>query len=178
MKNELGGAALVVSASRSGMTVQADWTRDMTDEHCSEQSRLRISCCVRIQIESLVRRSEAANAPPAPDGNLQISSLSASSSNRQFAGAASAASVGLRLYRGLDASQRRLRQVFEPARQLSALPNSTILYSSFGNPVAVSNEPRNLGNENTPWMSAPKTELSPLPTPAHVCRLLCPGRLS
>ncbi len=71
MKNGLGGAASVVALSFGlAWPAQADWIRDMTSEHCSEQSRSRISRSVRNQIESSVRRSEAAIAPPAPVGDL------------------------------------------------------------------------------------------------------------
>lgn len=71
MKNGLCGAALVVASSLGlAWPTQADWIRDMTSEHCSEQSRSRISRSVRNQIESSVRRSEAAIAPPAPVGDL------------------------------------------------------------------------------------------------------------
>ena len=74
---------------------------------------------------------------------------------RQSARAESADQIGIRLYRILDASQRRSRQAFKPTRPSSALRNSAIFAASFGRPVSVSNASRNRGSENTPRMSAP-----------------------
>ncbi len=48
----------------------ADWTVDMTSQHCSEESRQRVGGISREQIEYAVRRAEASIPPPASVGTL------------------------------------------------------------------------------------------------------------
>ncbi len=49
---------------------QADWIDDSISPHCSETARQRLADGTRQQIESSVRRAEAAIEPPAATGDL------------------------------------------------------------------------------------------------------------
>lgn len=49
---------------------QADWIDDSISSHCSETARQRLADGTRQQIESSVRRAEAAIEPPAATGDL------------------------------------------------------------------------------------------------------------
>lgn len=57
-------------AATPTIPVHADWIRDMTIDACSDEARSRIAESTRGQIESSVRRSEAAIEPPASIGDL------------------------------------------------------------------------------------------------------------
>lgn len=50
--------------------VAADWIQESISPHCSEEARNRVAQNTRNQIESAVRRAEAAIEPPAATGEL------------------------------------------------------------------------------------------------------------
>lgn len=52
------------------VSADADWINDSISPHCSEEARDRIAAATRQQIESSVRRAEAAIEPPAATGDL------------------------------------------------------------------------------------------------------------
>ena len=54
----------------AALVAHADWIHDMTSEDCSPESRDIVAANVRNQIESSVRRAEAAINPPSPVGDL------------------------------------------------------------------------------------------------------------
>ena len=67
MKLAIAASTILIGAV---IPAKADWIREATSEHCSEESRDRIAASTRNQIESSVRRAEAAIEPPASVSDL------------------------------------------------------------------------------------------------------------